>query len=189
MITIYNYTSQVLTTPKKEKKENVESKIASFAFRINNLTDSQALVDYAEELGLSVGNLRKASYGNYLTFGVSSDYDVNVVTSYSVIPNGVTIYRSDNIRKIADAIETMATKKELAEVYDSLRPKTYRELALGILKTNDPNLDKVKKVEPKKEKKNKDLNFTVSDHYLFLPDGQLIWKNPKDKVHFNIYTS
>lgn len=191
MVTFYikDNTSKHFFGTKKEKK-NVEKEIGSFAFMIDSLTDSQALVDYAEELGLTVDNLNRANYGDYITFGVDSHHDVSYEEYRSDIPSGVEIIKSSKVRDIVEAIEDMAEAKNILLVADVLREKTYRELATGIKNYKKPKASKKNAPRRKTEKCDCKVNLlTISDHFIIndVDDEIIMFKKPQDKV--NVYMS
>lgn len=188
MITHFYYSTDIVpvTTVKREVKETVESKIGSFAFRIDSISASQKVVDYAEKQGLTVSNrLGKAGYTDYITFGVSKSNDVSFVSYRSDLPKGVKIIDVDDAKK---EVRKMADKKIDLTVEDLLRmgDKTYRELATGKVERR-PSVKKEEKVRTQKSS-DCDLCGVVSDHWIIV-NGRLVGtKKPNDNVNITIYS-
>jgi hypothetical protein len=173
-----------LNTAKKTKKKSIEEQIGNFAVLISTLSSAQRLVNYAEELGLSIGDLGKAFIGTYITFGIGKDADVDYSRTK---PRGISndkilnsFYEED---EAMEAIEEMATKKielQMEEVFD---PPTYRELALR--KTGKVDTPTPKKSTKKQRKP--DLEIKASDHLIIINDEIIGFKKPNDTVDVTLY--
>lgn len=173
---------------RNNSKGNVESKIGSFAYQINNIFKAQELIELAEEAGLTLDpKLSRAYYDSYVTFGVDMNYDVSYenVSERTLKNRGVKVI--DSLYEVTDRIVTMSDRKYELTLIDALRvgDKTYRELALGATSY----VGEVEKIEkrvgkkaPKKSKRDHKELITISDHFVMTNNGDYAFKRPNDTI-------
>jgi AAA15 family ATPase/GTPase len=180
---------------KQAVKKTNEAKIKAFAFRLTNFGLAEEIAKAAQHVGLSVETMY-VDRGYYITFGLSSKYDVSYAESRRDIPAGTKIL--DDFDDIVEAVRYMAKKKREYSVIDAIRVgrKTYRELAMANAQY---------KVDVKKEKKSKKINYdrlpygfcecvceeeevddvyeiSVSDNFVIDSHGNYAFKGPNDVI-------